>query len=555
MISTLRISNYALISDIRLDFAPGFNVITGETGAGKSIMLGALGLLQGGRLGSRSALHADAPARISAVYDLSEATAAAVAPILAEAGIGGDARVLELTREISPAGRSRSWVNGTPVNLDVLRVLSSHLIDIHSQHNNLLISDPDFQLRTLDAVADNATALTAYRAVYAEYRTALKAYSDRRDEIEATRRDADYLRFQFDRLDLAGLRAGELAELESDRAELAGRVTSGESLVRAASSLVWDDVSAVSAIDAAIAAVEALPEDDELRIQTLDRLRSQRIELADIADTIAASASAVRDDPRDLDAIDERISLLYGLLARHGVETDAELVALRDSLSRRLAELADAANILGELKARAVELKRQAVAAADVVSESRIRAARSLEQQLMEQARPLAMPNIVCHIEVEQGKLNASGRDTVQWLFAFNKNQTPQPVADTASGGEISRVMLVLKCILAGRIGLPTIVFDEIDTGVSGDVASRIGHLMAAGAAGMQIVTITHLPQVAARGERHFKVYKSDDESATHTGISLLDTAARRCEIATMIAGRPDDPAALATADNLLSDK
>ncbi len=364
MISTLRISNYALISDIRLDFAPGFNVITGETGAGKSIMLGALGLLQGGRLGSRSALHADAPARISAVYELSDATAAAVAPILAEAGIGGDARVLELTREISPAGRSRSWVNGTPVNLDVLRVLSSHLIDIHSQHNNLLISDPDFQLRTLDAVADNAAALTAYRAVYAEYRTALKAYSDRRDEIEATRRDADYLRFQFDRLDLAGLRAGELAELESDRAELAGRVTSGESLVRAASSLVWDDVSAVSAIDAAIAAVEALPEDDELRIQTLDRLRNQRIELADIADTIAASASAVRDDPRDLDAIDERISLLYGLLARHGVETDAELVALRDSLSRRLAELADAANILGELKARAVELKRQAVAAA-----------------------------------------------------------------------------------------------------------------------------------------------------------------------------------------------
>ncbi len=552
MITRLSISNYALIRHIDLALDPGFNVVTGETGAGKSIMLGALGLLRGGRLASRSALHPDAPARISADFAPDPATAALLRPILREAGAPDDLPTLTIEREISPAGRSRARVNGHAVTLDVLHDLSERLIDIHSQHNNLLISSPDFQLDTLDRVASDADALAEYRAAYAEYRAALGEYSERRDEIESTRRDADYIKFQYDRLDLAGLQAGEMAELEVERAELASRIGSGESLVRAAEALVWDDDAAIPSLDRAIAALEGLADDPDAAA-ALERLGALRIELSDIADSVARRAGESREEPRDLDAIDERISLIGGLIARHGVESDADLVELRDSLGARLRRLADAPAVLGELKARAVELKRRAIEAADRLTALRRAAAETLAATIMEQARPLAMPNIVCRIDVTPGKLNASGRDTVEWLFAFNKNQEPQPVGDTASGGEISRIMLVLKCILAGRIGLPTIIFDEIDTGVSGDVAARIGRLMAEGGAAMQIVTITHLPQVAARGSRHFKVYKVDDDTSTGTYISLLGHDERRRELAAMIAGDPADPAALATADSLLS--
>ena len=552
MITRLSISNYALIRHIDLSLDSGFNVITGETGAGKSIMLGALGLLRGGRLTSRSALHPDAPARITAEFEPDARTAALLHPILDAAGVPTEGDALTLEREISPAGRSRARVNGHTVNLDVLQELSARLIDIHSQHANLLIASPDFQLDTLDRVADDAAELAAYRAIYADYRTALKEYSDRRDQIEATRRDADYIKFQYDRLDLAGLQAGELAELEAERADLAGRIGSSERLVRAAEALVWDDDAAIPSLDRAIAALEGLSDDPEATA-VLSRLSSVRIELADISDSVSRRAASGRGEPRDLDAIDERISLISDLIARHGVASDADLVELRDNLGQRLRDLSDAPAVLGELKARAVELKRRALEAADAITMRRRAAADSLAATIMEQARPLAMPNLVCRIDVTPGKLNASGRDTVEWLFAFNKNQEPQPVGQTASGGEISRIMLVLKCILAGRIGLPTIIFDEIDTGVSGDVGARIGRLMADGASAMQLITITHLPQVAARGTRHFKVYKLDDDTSTGTYIAQLDADSRRRELAAMIAGKPDDPAALATADTLLS--
>ena len=554
MIESLSISNYALIQQIDLRLAPDFNVITGETGAGKSIMLGALGLLQGGRLASKGALHADRSSRVEACFTLGARERQAVDAILGANNLpavaGGELRIC---REITPSGRSKATVNGEPVTLSMLRELTEHLVDIHSQHNNSLLSDPAFQTDTLDALAGNEQLLKEYREIYARYREALKAYSDTRDEIERTRADADYLQFQFDRLDAADPQPGELERLEAERRSLAENAVNSEQLVRAAEALSWNDESALPSLDIAIAAVSSLSDDSPLKSDVLPRLEAMRIELSDVADTVAASASEARNDPRDLDEIDERISSITALMNRHGAASDTELADIRDSLARRLANLNDAPALLRSLKAEAGELKRQALEAADRISAARRKAADALEADIVANAKPLAMPNLSCRIEIEAGKLNAAGRDTVRWLFAFNKNQSPLPVSETASGGEISRIMLVLKCILAGKAGLPTIIFDEIDTGVSGDVAARMGALMADASRSMQVITITHLPQVAARGNCHFKVFKHDDETSTHTDIALLSPGERRAEIALMLSGKTGDEAALATADSLLN--
>lgn len=536
MIRSLHISNYALIRDISLDFAPGFNVITGETGAGKSIMLGALGLLQGGRLNNRGAIRLDAPAVISAVFD-----------------DPASGKTVTLVREISPNGRSKATIDGQTVNLSELRDTAARLVDIHSQHNNLAIADPQYRLELLDAMADDAPLLAEYRRIYAEYRRALEAYSLSRDEIERTRRDADYLQFQFERLDRVAPRAGEISELEARRAELAGLVGRAEHLSRAAQELNLADSSALPSLDRAIEAIQALREDDSLRAEALPRLEALRIELADIAETVAENADDYHDDPAELDEIDRRLNELNDLLRRHELSDDSELEALHDSLGARLRDLQDAPATLAHLKAEAVKLKKAAMEAADRLSESRAKAAVSLAALIVSKAAPLAMANLACEIRVTPGKLNADGRDTVDWLFSFNKGQELQPVQETASGGEISRIMLALKCITAGKAGLPTVIFDEIDTGVSGDVAARMGRLMADAARDMQVIAITHLPQVAARGMLHLKVYKADEAAGTETHITALSPDRRRDEIALMLSGRQNDAAAFAAADSLLN--
>lgn len=553
MIARLTIDNYALIRHIELDLNPGFNVITGETGAGKSVMLGALGLLGGGRLTSRSVLHPASTAVIEARFDLSASEISDIDTILDRAGLPSAGDTLVLRREITPAARSRAIVNGAPAPLSILHDLSSRLVDIHSQRANLLLADPTFQLGTLDTVAADGDLLDEYTAIYTRYRAALQEYSSTRDEIERTRDDADYLRFQYEKIIAVNPQPGETIRLEAERDRLAAAVTSAERLQRAAGALSWNDDNAIAAVDDAIAAIESLPEADTLRADILPRLDSLRIELSDISDTVVARASETRDDPADLEAVDDRLSAIYSLMARFGVADDTALAALADDMHRRLAALDDAPALLRELKSRAVELKRLALEAADRLTVARTAAAETLAAEIVSQASPLAMPNLACRIQVEPGKLNPSGRDTVDWLFAFNKNQSPVSVGTTASGGEISRIMLVLRCVLAGRIGLPTIIFDEVDTGVSGDVAARMGALMARAAAGMQIITITHLPQVAAAGQTHFRVFKHDDDTGTVTSIATLDSVARRAELAAMLSGRPDDPAALAAADSLLN--
>ena len=552
MIKSLKIHNYALIRDLELKPCPGFNIITGETGAGKSIIMGALALLQGKRADARSIGVDGDKAVVEATFELSDASLSAVKKLLEGTEIQLDSPTLIMRREVRATGRSKALVNGVQAPLTLMEALSDVLIDIHSQHKNLLLGDADFQRQILDSLADNGVFLKDYEGIYADYRRALRAFADTRDEIARTSADADYLEFLLNELNELNLQPGEEAELQQQRETLANATVIGEKLSAAATALTWSEASASELLSNSIAAIADLEDISEEYASLKTRLETIRTELDDVAETVAARASVMRDDPNTLDYIEKRLDRIYALRNKHHVDTADALIAVRESLSTRLDELNDSENVLKALENKARQLKRTALEKATEISSRRRTAAEALSQKIMDTARPLGMANLVCEIRVDSGKLNPHGCDTVQFLFAFNKNQEPAPVGSRASGGEISRVMLALKAIIARQQGLPTIVFDEIDTGVSGDVAVRMGQLMAEIGRHIQVLTITHLPQIAAMGECHFKVYKLDEESSTQTHISLLTPAERRGEIALMLSGDASDSAALAAADTLL---
>lgn len=554
MITYLHIVNYALIRDLTLEPGPRFNIITGETGAGKSIILGALGLLRGNRADMQAVRNQAEKSIVEAHFALDEPTRRTLKPILerADAYTEGDDATCILRREILPSGRSRAFINDTPVNLGALAEVSDRLIDIHSQHKNLLLSDAGFQLRVLDSLADNQALLADYRERYTEFRAALKEYTDARTTIERTRADADYLKYQLDELDNLAPAAGEDEDLRAQRDRLSANEATARALTTAADALSWGECSALVSVDRALEALQDI-EGVAADIDSLaERLVSVKAELSDIADTVAAAAGETGDAPAMIEQIDSRLSRLDIMTARHKVASSAALVEIRDSLARRLEDLGDADNILGELEKAARARKRAAMQTAETLSQRRRAAAADLEAQLREVAAPLGLNNLVVDIDIEHVKLNADGCDAVDFRFAFNKNQQPSSIGATASGGEISRVMLALKSILADRVNLPTIIFDEIDTGVSGDIAARMGDLMARIAGSMQVITITHLPAVAARGDRHFKVFKRDNEVDTETFVTPLDREQRIAELATMLGGDPADHTAVAAAKSML---
>ncbi len=552
MISSLRISNYALIRDIEFHPVDGLNIITGETGAGKSIILGALSLLQGRRADQKIVKNSDEKSVVEARFELSNELATSIAPLLKSA----DAPELEgyciLHREIAPSGRSRAFINDSPVTLATLEQVADRLIDIHSQHKNLLIADPTFQRQVLDHLAANAPLLDDYHSIYADYREALHRYTDARDAIGRTRADSDYLQYQLAELQDVRLIAGEDIDLEQQRDEIANSAAINTHLNEAADAMSLGEQNASQLTAKALDALLHLSDFDPEYEQLAKRVEDMRLELVDIADTLSQRVSTLRDNPITLEQIDERLGKINTLKAKHKVETVDALIALRDNLAKRLANMADAENILGELEREARVLKRRAMEVATELSAKRIAAASQLQQMLQERSLPLGLNNLICNIAVTTGKLNPDGIDTVEYLFAFNKNQTPLPIGSTASGGEISRVMLALKSILAEHVKLPTIIFDEIDTGVSGDVANRMGELLTTIGRSMQVISITHLAPVAACGKTHFKVFKRDNDVATETSITTLSHEERRHELALMISGNPDDSAALATADTLL---
>ncbi len=557
MIKTLHISNYALIDEIDIDFAPGFNIITGETGAGKSIILGALSLLLGGRADIKAVRRGERKSVIEAIFLLGDAPD--VERIIQENNLDNPVEgECLLRRELLPGGRSRAFVNDTPVTLPLLRELAEHLVDIHSQHQNLQLSTEAYQLGVLDILGNNRDLIDRYHNAFASFREALKKYTDTRDMLRRNRDDAEFITYQYEQLAAMNLVPGEHEELEKEREILANVGEIKEQLGAALVPLSEGTPNALELISGAVDALETLAdtlgEGDRVVDYRLlaERLESARIEIQDIADTLSESNDNVAADPGRLQEIESRLGELYSLELKHHVDDADGLIALRDRLKAQIDTLDDGDNVLHSLEVAAKRAKKAAITLAQQLSERRAATAAEFSAELCRRAAPLGMPNLRCDIEMTKGKLGADGYDQVRFLFAFNKNQAPMPIGGTASGGEISRLMLTIKSIVAERTKLPSIIFDEVDTGVSGDIAGRMGLTMALISRYIQVITITHLPGVAAMGSRHFKVYKEDDENSTNTRIRLLNDGERRGELALMISGSATDSAALANAEALL---
>lgn len=553
MIEKLHISNYALISQIDIDFQKGLNIITGETGAGKSIILGALSLLLGGRADMKAIRDASKKSIIEAIFKVDGYEL--LKPIFHDNDIDWDDEQCIMRRELVPSGRSRAFINDTPVNLQVLHDVAMHLVDIHSQHQNLLLADPSYQLSIIDSLAENGELLEKYAQAYTTYRRALHKYTDTRDMIKRNQSEADFISFQLNELNEMNLQPGEQDDLEREREKLSNVSDIKDYLSEAIGSLLTGDHDALSLIDIAGNSLGRLTDVLEDAESLSDRLEIARLEVKDIAETLVNYYDDLAADPQALQNIEERLSRLYSLEAKHHVDNSDQLMVLRNKMADQLRAINNADESLSRLENEAKAAKKIAKTIATQLSERRRQVSVTFAEELRERAVPLGMKNLRCEVAITTGKLTPTGMDQVDFKFAFNKNQPLMSVGNTASGGEISRLILSIKLVIAEKMQLPTIIFDEVDTGVSGDVAIRMGALMAHISRTSQVIAITHLPQVASQGSSHYKVYKEDDENSTTTRIRLLDPEERIGEIAVMLSGNPDDTDARNAARALLRNK
>ncbi|MDE6130659.1 MAG: DNA repair protein RecN, partial [Muribaculaceae bacterium] len=534
MILTLHISNYALITRLDINFHKGFNIITGETGAGKSIILGALGLLLGGRADMKAVRDPQKKSVIEAIFSIDGFDN--LRRLLEQNDIdGAEDSTCILRRELTPAGRSRAFINDTPVNLTLLRDAALQLVDIHSQHQNLLIADRDYQLSIIDSIADNQDLRQRYRAAYDAYRHALKEFSRTRDMLNGNKEATQLWQFQLEQLQQAALQPGEQTELEEERELLTNVGDIKENIVEALDALSYSSDNVLSAMSYAVSRCRAAAAHIDDGESLVERLESARIEIQDITETLEENNARMHADPDRLLDVEDRLNRLYSLQSSYRCDTVEQLIALRNDLANRLETIDNSDEVLHDLETKARRAKKEAMVIAQELSNSRRSHAAVFAAKLKERATPMGMQNLRCEISMTTGKLTPSGIDEVEFLFAFNKNQTLRPVGGTASGGEISRLMLSIKSITAECMNLPTIIFDEVDTGVSGEVATRMADMMKEISGKIQVVTITHLPAVAARGDVQFKVFKQDDEESTFTSIRQLSEEQRVEEIAAMI--------------------
>lgn len=550
MLESLHISNYALIDTADINFEPGLNIITGETGAGKSIMLGALSMILGGRADTRVVRDHQSKSVIEAIFTV--APGSLLQQYCTDNDIEWDDARCILRREISPNGRSRAFVNDSPVPLAKLEGVASMLIDLHSQNQNQLLTRPEFQLDVIDTLAGNADRLEQYTVRYEALRKATKALRTAKTAIEQTRNDEDFLRFQLTQLDEADIRPDMFEQMQRDRDNLANVTQIKTALATALDNLTEGTVNASEMTDTALTAISQLDGISNPELNLVERLETLLSEINDIAHDLHRINDSISGDPAELESLENRLNTATTLMRRHHVDTPQALSDIRERLRKQLDDLDNAQQLLDDKRREARRMMAMAKEAATALTEARTLAASRLAEEWSARAIPLGMKNLRCCIRIEPADLTSTGADNVTFMFAFNKNQELTPVGNAASGGEISRLMLSLKSIIADKMDLPSIIFDEVDTGVSGDVARRMGGMMRDIGRNIQVIAITHLPQVAAMGNRHLRVAKYDDATSTHTGITLLNAEQRIDELATMLSGRPDDPAGRAAAISLL---
>ena len=549
MLRSLYIQNYALIEKLDISFETGFSVITGETGAGKSIILGAIGLLLGQRADVKAIRRGASKCIIEARFDIS---AYGMRPFFEENELEYDDEECILRREVQASGKSRAFINDTPASLAQVKELGEQLIDVHSQHQNLLLNKEGFQLNVLDILAHNDDALEKYHLLYNEWKLLDRELSELTALAEQSRTDEDYLRFQLEQLEEAHLVEGEQSELEQEAETLSHAEEIKAGLYRIEQSFFSDEGGLLSFLKDNLNTLNNLKKVYQPAGELSDRMESAYIELKDISQEVSAQGESIEFNPTRLDEVNDRLNLIYSLQQKHRVQTLEELMALADQYRSKLSEITSYDDRIAELTARKeAQVKKQAA----VLTKARAAAAREVEKQLAERLVPLGMPNVRFQVEMGLKKEpGIQGEDTVNFLFSANKNGTLQSISSVASGGEIARVMLSIKAMIAGAVKLPTIVFDEIDTGVSGEIADRMADMMQEmGDCNRQVISITHLPQIAARGRAHYKVYKKDSDTETNSHIRRLTDEERVEEIAHMLSGATLTEAALSNAKALLA--
>lgn len=551
MLELLNISNYALIDHMEINFHVGLNIITGETGAGKSIMLGALSLIMGGRADTKAIKSAAKKSVIEAVFDVSGNSL--LKQFCADNDVEWDDNKCILRREISPSGRSRAFINDSPVSLALLQGVAIQLIDIHSQHQNQLLAQTDFQRNIIDTLANNGELKAKYAQRYNALRGAVKALKQAKIRISKSKENEEFLQFQLEKLKELSPVAGEQEELERNRDNMANITEIKTSIDVALDAIGNENFGMLHQIERCQDAISSLDNAIDSEANIPERLETIRIELNDILSEIQAADENLNANPDELEYIEQRLENIYDLERKHDVETVEELIAIQERLQNELNELNVGDETIQELERNARRAMALAKQAGAELTSSRLSTAAKFGETLLNMARPLGMKNLIVDIKVSSADMSVHGMDNVEFLFAFNKNQKPTGVAGAASGGEISRLMLAIKSIIASQMQLPSIIFDEVDTGVSGDVANRMGDMMKQAAENIQVIAITHLPQVAAKGSSHFKVFKEDDEDATHTRIYELDHDQRIAELALMLSGDSNNTTARATALHLLS--
>ena len=550
MLRQLYIRNFTLIDELDITFKPGFSVITGETGAGKSIILGAIGQILGNRADARMVKAGCDKCVIEAHFDLSNYD---MESFFDDNDIDYEPEDCIIRRELKANGKSRAFINDTPVALTTARELGQQLVDIHSQHQNLLLQKEDFQLNVVDIIAHNSQLLNDYRTLFDGYAKAKAALREKEEECEKDRANEDFLRFQADELVTAQLVDGEQEELEQELETLSHAEDIKGALFDADNLLSGDDRCITQSCKTMLSRLSDIGDVYPAIRQVTERIDSAYIELKDIARDISNLAESIDFDPARLTMANERLDTIYTLQKKHHVESVAELIAIRDSLTARLNDITNSEDMLEDMRRQVEDMHRKATEAAARLTESRQEAARHVTEQLLAQMTSLGMPNARFEIKFEAKELAVDGADRISYMFSANKNVPLEPIAQVASGGEVARVMLSLKAMISGAVKLPTIIFDEIDTGVSGRVAEMMAQIMRQmGQADRQVISITHLPQIAALGNTHYKVEKTDTDDTTISRMRMLGHDERITEIAQMLSGSNISDAAIENAKSLL---